>query len=237
MGRGVGVKPALARAEGGAPAAGEASEEVRQRARRRTLRLAVFLSAWAPLATGIAVVMSRSTTQVADFVRRTIELVAVVVAYAAFVRASRASSADRAARWERTANRTVAVALLGSAVAIVVVALVRGGGFRPGGNVVLGIVIALLGLITNAWFWRRYVGFERDRPSTIIGGQRVFYRAKCAVDAVVLAALSAVMLAPTWAGTRTVDLVGSLAVSAYLVWSGVRALAGGAAVGETSEGR
>ncbi|MFO7544385.1 MAG: cation transporter [Trueperaceae bacterium] len=226
------MKPTLASAGD----AGVAKGEAWQRARRRTLRLAVFLSAWAPLATGLAVAMSRSTTQVADFVRRTIELVAVVVAYAAFVRASRAPSPERAARWERTANRVVAVALLASAVAIAAVALVRGSAFRPGGNVVLGIVIALLGLITNAWFWRRYVGFERDRPSTIIGGQRVFYRAKCAVDAVVLTALSAVMLAPAWTGTRAVDLVGSLAVSAYLVWSGVRALSGTVGGGAKAEG-
>lgn len=42
-------------------------------ARQRTLLIALLLSMWAPLVTGIAVVMSTSTTQLADFVRRTVE--------------------------------------------------------------------------------------------------------------------------------------------------------------------
>lgn len=202
---------------------GSVTTEPANRARGRTLRLAVILSSWAPLATGVAVVMSQSATQLADFVRRTIELVAVVVAYAAFARASRSPSAEDAERWDLTSNRVVAVALMTSAVTIALVALVRGSAFRPGGNVALGMAIAALGLITNAWFWRRYARFERERRSVIIGGQRVFYRAKCAVDAVVLVALGAVRLAPSWTGTPAVDRLGSLTVAAYLVWSGVRA--------------
>lgn len=208
---------------GSGTAVANVTTEAANLARGRTLRLAVILSAWAPLATGVAVVMSRSATQVADFVRRTIELVAVVVAYAAFARASRSPSAEHAERWDLTSNRVVAVALMASAVTIAMLALARGSAFRPGGNVVPGMAIAALGLITNAWFWRRYARFERERRSAIIGGQRVFYRAKCAVDAVVLVALGTVLLAPSWTGTPAADRLGSLAVAAYLVWSGARA--------------
>ena len=39
-------------------------------ARERTLLIALLLSMWAPLATGYAVLMSHSTTQLADFIRR-----------------------------------------------------------------------------------------------------------------------------------------------------------------------
>jgi hypothetical protein len=54
--------------------------------RERTLLVALLLSAWAPFVTGWAVVLSQSTTQVADFVRRTVELVAIAVAWAVFRR-------------------------------------------------------------------------------------------------------------------------------------------------------
>ncbi|KAF0194193.1 MAG: hypothetical protein FD169_1988 [Bacillota bacterium] len=45
--------------------------------RERTLLIALLLGMWAPLATGYAVLLSHSTTQVADFIRRTVDLVAL----------------------------------------------------------------------------------------------------------------------------------------------------------------
>jgi hypothetical protein len=47
--------------------------------RERTLLVALLLSLWGPLATGLAVLLSQSTTQVADFVRRSVELVALAI--------------------------------------------------------------------------------------------------------------------------------------------------------------
>ncbi|MDP3487417.1 MAG: hypothetical protein Q8S19_05720, partial [Bacillota bacterium] len=53
-------------------------------ARERTLLIALLLSMWAPLATGYAVMMSHSTTQLADFVRRTVDLVALFTSWFIF---------------------------------------------------------------------------------------------------------------------------------------------------------
>lgn len=189
----------------------------------RTLRVALLLSMWAPLTAGIAVLMSQSSTQLADFVRRTVELVALFVSWAVFRRVHRHHlPADRHRRLERVANLFVAAALLASGTVMLVLALSRARAFEPGGNVLLGLAIAVLGLIVNTWFWRRYARLERQRASAILGAQRDLYRAKAFVDVAVILALSTVALAPEHPATRYVDVGGSGLVAAYLLWSSAR---------------
>lgn len=191
--------------------------------RERTLLVALLLSLWGPLATGIAVVASRSTTQLADFIRRTVELVALFVSWWVFRHLERGREPEGAARdrLERIAGLSVAAAMICSGVAMLAVAASRLSAFEPGGNVHLGLAIAGLGLITNAWFWRRYTLFAREQGSPIIAAQSRLYRAKAFVDLCVIAALAAVAVAPTHPATRYVDLLGSVAVAAYLLWNGL----------------
>jgi divalent metal cation (Fe/Co/Zn/Cd) transporter len=193
------------------------------RRRGRTLAWSLALSAWAPPTTAIAVALSRSTTQLADFVRRTVELVAVAVAYLAYRRATAGDVTPEArARWERRARTATRIALVTSGLAVLAVAAGRGGGFRPGGTVAVGLAVAALGLLVNGGFWRRYARFERSAPSPVIASQRVLYRAKCLVDGAVLLSLTTVALAPGRPVARWADLAGSLVVGGYLLWSARR---------------
>ncbi len=196
--------------------------------RERTLLIALLLSLWAPLATGAAVLMSRSTTQVADFVRRSAELVAVALTWAVVRRLRRRGDLDvaRRARLERVATRGVAVALMVSGAVMLLVAAGRLHSFQPGGDVRLGLAIAVAGLATNGWFWRRFAALARERPDAPIVAQRSLYRAKVAVDAGVIAALVTVLVAPEHPATRWVDLGGSVGIALYLGWSAWRTLAG-----------
>jgi divalent metal cation (Fe/Co/Zn/Cd) transporter len=190
-------------------------------ARQKTLLTALLLSMFAPLTTGIAVLLSTSTTQVADFIRRTVELGALFVAWFVFRRITRKNpSKDEKARLEVIAGLTTAGALLLSGVVVLGLALSRLGSFEPGGNVYPGIAIAGLGLIFNSWFWRRYSRYNREQYSPIMETQRNLYRAKAFVDLCVLAALSAVAISPEHFFTRYIDLLGSAAVFLYLLWSG-----------------
>jgi divalent metal cation (Fe/Co/Zn/Cd) transporter len=196
--------------------------------RERTLLAAVLLSMWAPLTTGIAVLLSHSTTQVADFVRRSVELVALIVAWQLFRHLQRHTELGHAerARLERTAALTVAVALCCSGAVMLLLAAMRLDGFQPGGNVYPGLVIAVLGLITNSWFWRRYARMTREHYDAVIDSQRHLYRAKALVDLCVGIALASVAISPGHIVTRYVDLLGSLTVAVYLIWSGWRSARG-----------
>ena len=192
--------------------------------RERTLLVALLLSLWAPFVTGLAVLLSQSTTQLADFVRRSVELVALAVSWAVFrsLRRRPHLSRERAAKLEAFAARGVAVALTVSGVVTLLLVADRLRAFAPGGDVRLGLLIALLGLVTNTVFWRRYAGMARELADTIIDAQRRLYRAKVAVDACVITALATVLIVPGHPVTRIVDLAGSVAVALYLLTTAFR---------------
>jgi len=192
--------------------------------REKTLLVALLLSMWAPLTTGIAVLLSHSTTQLADFIRRSVELVALFVSWWVFRYLARNNEFDleRKVRMERIAGMTVAAALSCSGIVMLILALSRFSTFEPGGNVYPGIAIAVLGLITNSWFWRRYSKLTCEQYSSIIDAQRQLYRAKTFVDFCVITALTAVAIAPTHPVTRYIDISGSVILAVYLLWSGFR---------------
>ncbi len=190
--------------------------------REKTLLAALLLSMWAPLTTGIAVLLSRSTTQLADFIRRTVELVALFVSWLVFRHLQRGQNLDpeRVAKLEKFAGLSVAAALGCSGLVMLVLAFSRISTFEPGGNVYPGLAIAILGLLTNSWFWRRYWVLNREQYSAIIATQCHLYRAKAMVDLCVIGALTAVAVSPAHPVTRYIDVLGSVAVAAYLLWSG-----------------
>ena len=183
---------------------------------------------WGPLVTGIAVAQSRSSTQVADFVRRSVELLALLISWLVFRHLCRSEpSALVRERWERMAGWGVAIALGCSGVVMLVMGLWRlRVPFDPGGRVYIGLVIAVLGALTNGWFWRRYASLYREKADSIMLAQWRLYRAKTLVDLCVISALGAVVVYPGHPVNRYVDIVGMLVVAAYLLWSAWRSSRG-----------
>ncbi len=187
----------------------------------RTLLASVLMSSPGPLVLGVALLYGRSSTQLADFIRRTAELVAIVVSWAVFRLLRQNSEMDvmRRHRLQRTASSSVGLAMCLSGVVMLFVAL-----FSPGmakGNVVPGLVIAVLGVTTNSWFWLRYRRLDREQPDAILAVQSKLYRAKSLVDACVTIALAVVAIAPGAPAARIVDLGGSVIVAAYLILNGI----------------
>lgn len=192
--------------------------------RERTMLAAFLLSSPGPLLAGIAALSSQSATQIADFLRRSSELVALFVAWLVFRKMQRDSSKDQnfQNRMARIANLTVSIAMISSGIAMFIVGVIRLFVFNIGGKVILGLVIAVLGLITNSWFWWRYWSMNREIPDSVIEGQRNLYRAKACVDLAVVSALTAVLLAPNHPATQYVDAVGCMIVAFYLFYSGIK---------------
>ena len=98
--------------------------------------------------------------------------------------------------------------------------------FLPGnedkGNVIPGLTIAVLGVIANTIFWRKYTRLNRAEPNAILAVQARLYRAKSLVDACVTAALLSVALAPASKMSEWLDFFGSVVVALYLIWCGVK---------------
>jgi len=199
-------------------------EQIAQR--EKTLIIALLLSMWAPLATGIAVVLSHSTTQLADFIRRTAELLALFVSWRVFryVQKGQDVPLEKQVKWEKIAGFSVAVALITSGVVMVLITIIRMPDFEPGGNVYIGLTIAVLGFGVNSTFWRRYSRMTSEHYNPVIDTQRMMYRAKTMVDFCVIISLASVAIAPTALITRYIDPLGSIVVALYLIWSGINTM-------------
>ncbi|HHY15418.1 MAG TPA: cation transporter [Firmicutes bacterium] len=192
--------------------------------RQRTLLASMLLSMWAPVATGVAMFLSGSVTQIADFIRRTVEFFALFLSWFVFRALARRRDLTDTVRekWESIVNKVIAAALGISGITMFLLGLFRLGTVQAGGNVTLGLAVALLGLAVNFWFWRRYTKLGKAGPSLIITAQRQLYLAKVVVDLCVIAALSVVAFWPAHRVSVYIDSAGSLAVGAYLLWSGFR---------------
>ena len=192
--------------------------------RNKVLLTALLLSTPGVVVTGIAALSSYSTTQFADFIRRSMELVAMFISWWVFSQLQREQNLSEAnsTRLERTAGLGVAVAMAGSGIVMLVIALSRLSAFEPGGNVKMGLIIAVLGALMNSWFWWRYTILSREQFSAVIAAQQKLYRAKALVDLCVVTALGAVVIAPFHPATPYVDFVGSIFVASYLLWNGLR---------------
>lgn len=177
-----------------------------------------LLSSPGPIFTGAAALSSRSATQIADFIRRTVDLVALFIAWWAFRRRDCGIDADQRTRLERIANLAVALSMACSGLAMLGVGIYRFFTHDVNGNVALGLTIAVLGLITNTTFWWRYKYLGREAHDPVLHGQHALYRAKSLVDLCVVAALTTVALAPRHAITPYVDAAGSVVIACYLLF-------------------
>ena len=92
------------------------------------------------------------------------------------------------------------------------------------GNVIPGLAIAVMGVIANSIFWRKYTRLHKAEPNAILQVQARLYRAKTLVDGCVTIALLSVAIAPEAGISLWLDLVGSLIVAVYLIWCGIRTI-------------
>jgi divalent metal cation (Fe/Co/Zn/Cd) transporter len=192
----------------------------------RTLLASVVMSSPGPIVVGVALFLGRSSTQLADFIRRSAELAAIIVSWIVFRLLHKEGEPDAARKdkLERTASLCVGAAMCLSGIVMLFIALFSSDAKK--GNVIPGLVIAVLGVITNSWFWLRYRKLNLQKPDAILAVQSKLYRAKSLVDTCVTAALTVVAAAPASPAARYVDLGGSIIVAAYLFVNGIITIRG-----------
>ena len=188
----------------------------------RTLLWSVIMSSPGPLVVGLGLLAGRSSTQIADFVRRSAELLAIIMSFVVYQVTTKDGACDegRKQRLERRSNVFVGVMMcVGGSLMIALAFLSEQ---TDKGNVIPGLAIAVLGVIANTIIWRKYTRLNKREPNAILEVQARLYRAKSLVDGCVTAALLSVAVAPGSAVSYWLDLVGSIVVAAYLVWCGIR---------------
>ena len=188
----------------------------------KTLLWSIIMSSPGPLVVGLGLLAGSSSTQIADFVRRSAELLAIIMSFAVYTMLMKSDPSDevRKSRLERGSNIFVGSMMCLAGVIMAVLALTIT--TEDKGNVIPGLAIAVLGVIANSIFWIRYTRLSRAEGNPILAVQARLYRAKTFVDASVTIALLSVLISPKSPVSYWLDLIGSIIVAVYLVWCGIR---------------
>ena len=186
-----------------------------------TLLWSVVMSSPGPLVVGLGLLTGRSATQIADFFRRSSELLAIIMSFVIYRITTKDGTCDEArkAKLERYSNIFVGAMMCIGGIFMMLLAFASDA--EDKGNVIPGLTIAVLGVIANTIFWRKYTRLNKAEPNAILAVQARLYRAKSLVDSCVTAALLAVAIAPGSRGAALLDFIGSLIVAAYLTWCGL----------------
>jgi len=188
----------------------------------KTLLWSVIMSSPGPLVVGLGLLAGRSSTQIADFVRRSAELLAIIMSFVIYKITTKDEVCDevRKQKLERWSNCFVGAMMGIGGSFMIFLALTSSNTDK--GNVIPGLAIALMGVIANSIFWRKYTRLNKAEPNAILKVQARLYRAKTLVDGCVAVALLSVVIAPASQVSYLLDFIGSLIVAAYLIWCGVR---------------
>ena len=190
----------------------------------KTLLWSIIMSSPGPLTVGLSLLSGTSSTQIADFVRRSAELLAIITSYVIYTTVTQRDVYDEGKKrqLERDSNIFVGwmMFLAGAIMALFAFTISH----EDKGNVIPGIIIALLGASANSVFWVKYTRLNRAQPNAIMAVQARLYRAKTLVDANVIIALVPVLIAPQSAVSYWFDLVGSIIVSVYMMWSSMQTI-------------
>ena len=190
----------------------------------KTLLWSIIMSSPGPLVVGLGLLAGRSSTQIADFIRRSAELLAIIMSFVVYRSVTKTDVPDelKKKRMERGSNIFVGsmMCLAGAIMTVLALAIKN----EDKGNVIPGLAIAILGVIANSLFWIKYTRLNRAEPNAIMAVQSRLYRAKTLVDSSVTIALLSVLIAPNSAISYWLDLIGSIIVAVYLIWCGIQTI-------------
>ena len=197
---------------------------MQNKSEKKTLLMSVVMSAPGPLIIALGLLVGQSSTQIADFVRRSAELLGIIMAYVVYVITTKDGQCDtvKKEKWEKFSNIFVGAMMCIGGILMLFLAFAASATEK--GNVVPSLVIALLGVVANTLFWRKYTKLNKIEPNAIIAVQARLYRAKSLVDSCVSIALLAVAILPDSMIAYYLDFGGTVVVAVYLAWCGVKTI-------------
>ena len=186
--------------------------------------MSVIMSSPGPLVVGLGLLSGRSSTQIADFVRRSSELLAIIMSFVIYKLTTKDDVCDEAKKQklEKISNIFVGTMMCIGGIFMIILTLLSD--TEDKGNVIPGLAIAVMGVIANSLFWKKYTQLNKAEPNAILSVQARLYRAKTMVDSCVTIALLSVLIAPGTQVSYWLDFIGSLIVAVYLIWCGGRTI-------------
>ena len=189
-------------------------------ARRKTLWLSVIFSAFGPFVLLGALWMNTSMTQLGDFIRRTTELGVLVLALWTYLKLEKISSTLRANYQKRIYLASGLVLWLSALVLTMFLIINLVTPVYPEGNVVIGLSVAVLGMLVNGYFAIRYKLFDQQSPNAVMDTQSKLYQAKTLVDINVTITLLSVIVLTDLNWRYWIDNLGTFLIILYLLYRG-----------------
>lgn len=181
---------------------------------RKNLLVAVITSIPGPVA--LVLSLGESTTQLADFLRRSCELLSVVLAFVLFEISNRKPDCNQG-KLETLVRIVTGLSMVFSGAVIGWLAVSNFGSRR--GSVITSLVLAVLGTMVNA---KLYWGYRKLQHG-VLNIQAKLHWVKMLLDIW----MTGVLLICTFASGSIQsygDLIGSASIAMYVIFSGIRLL-------------
>ena len=189
---------------------------------KKTLLLSILFAAPSPFVVGFALLIGKSSTQIADFVRRTSELIAIIAAYVTYIIISKDENIDKKQKLKIETNSSMFVGLLLMLAGTVMFIIALTATNKDKGNIIPALIIALSGVTSNTYFFIKYKGLYKKDNSPILEIQSKLYLSKCIVDTFVSIPLTIILISPQSNLANIFDIFGSSIVALYLIFSGLK---------------
>ena len=189
---------------------------------KKTLLWSVIMSSPGPLIVGLGLIIGKSSTQIADFIRRSIELLAIIFSMLIYCITTKDDYTDeiKKQKLEKGTNIFVSITMILSGIIMTLLALFSNQ--KEKGNVIPGLAIAILGVIANSIFWFKYHRLGEQENNSILKIQSKLYCAKTFVDCSVTIALLIILFSSNESLSYYVDIIGTCVVSLYLIYTGFK---------------
>ncbi len=190
--------------------------------KERTLRAAWIISSGAPLVTGFAFYLSGSVSVLADFFRRTLELMVLFSNWLIYKKILKSEEAEKkidTKKLEGYAARGVMVVMAISFFVIFFNAVTQLKDPEPLGEIWAAMTIGILGIVVNGGFWWKNRSLAKKEESSIFFAQWKLYRAKSLMDITLIIILSSSRIFEDYPLSLYFDPVGSIIMSFFLLYS------------------
>lgn len=200
------------------------SETELKQKKDKALKAAWILSLLAPLVTGIAFILGQTNILLADFFRRTAELLALFLAWFVFRKVAKGSNREYNYGYHKLEDLSslfVGLIMIISFIIILYSSINRLINPSPSGWLLPGLIIASLGFIVNGWFWKRNYQLNKKEPTPVFEAQWRLYRVKTLIDFFVIITLILDMTLSSNLWSIYIDFFASLIIASILLVSGL----------------
>ena len=187
---------------------------------RKKLLFALFIISPALVPLAVSVIFGTSSTETADLVRRSCDVLSVLLAYVAFEITARIDPKNEITRKriEAFVKYFTGATMCVSGIIMIDISIVGFGGEK--GRVIVSFVLALIAALTNAILYFNY----RSMKNSILAVQAKTHFAKMFFNVLVSVILLVWLVVPSATVKSYVDLIGSLFISGYMLLCGVKVM-------------